>query len=123
MDEICSAILGRINELCCVGNFIILEEDELYACFPDGAERTRANLESALRKLKAGGFIELRYDRGDVFCLSPLRKQEKIQEEPATADKRPDMKYWAAGAAVLAAAALAGGFMGGIAAGLIAGLL
>lgn len=123
MDEICSAILGKLNDVCSVGNFIILEEDELYECFPEGSERKRDVLETALRKLKMSGYIELRYDRGDVFCLSPLKKPEKPQQEVVVAERAPDKKTYLLFAAACSLSSLVGGLIGGIAAAVIGGLI
>ncbi|MDE5943059.1 MAG: hypothetical protein K2H30_02495 [Clostridia bacterium] len=80
MDKICGAVLDKINSLSPSGRYVVIAEDEFYDCFPDGDE-SGERLDRALTLLKEGGYIDVKYSRGDLFCIAPLK--EYIEEEPA----------------------------------------
>lgn len=80
MDRICGAVLDKINSLSPAGRYVIIAEDEFYECFPDGGE-SEEQLDRALTRLKEGGYIDVKYSRGDLYCIAPLK--EYVEEEPA----------------------------------------
>ena len=80
MDRICGDVLARIHALSPAGRYVIIDESELFEAFPDGSEKTYAELERVLTCLKSGGFIDLKYSRGDTYCVAPLK--EYIEEPP-----------------------------------------
>lgn len=55
------------------GGYAIVSEDEFFEAFPEGAQRTRAELTRALDILAAEGYIDMRYSGGGLFCLSALK--------------------------------------------------
>ena len=84
MDRICGAVLNKINALSPAGRYVIVDEDELYDSFPDGAERSFDELKRTLTSLIKQGYIDVRYSRGETYCIAPLKKYEEeiIFEEP-----------------------------------------
>ena len=80
MDRICGAILNKIRALSPAGHYVIVDEDELYEAFPEDCERTDDALERALSALKGSGYIDLKYSRGEMYCVAPLK--EYIEESP-----------------------------------------
>lgn len=82
MDRICSAVLGKVFELSPDGRFVIIDEGEFFDAFPDESEKTYDELERALTLLKSGGYIDLKYSRGKMFCVAPLKRY--IEATPAS---------------------------------------
>ena len=78
MDRICGAVLDKIHELSPAGRYVIIAEDELFEAFPEGSEKDYKELERALSVLTKGGYVDLKYSRGDMYCVAPLK--EYIQE-------------------------------------------
>lgn len=83
MDRICGEVLARIHALSPAGRYVIIDEDEIFEAFPDGSEKTYDELERVLSFLKKGGYIDLKYSRGDTYCIAPLK--EYVQETPSPA--------------------------------------
>lgn len=79
MDRICGAVLDKIYDLSPAGRYVIIAVDEFYDAFPDGSEKTFDELDRALTSLKKGGYIDLKYSRGDMYCVAPLK--EYVEEE------------------------------------------
>ena len=82
MDRICGAVLDKINSLSPAGRYVVIAEDEFYDCFPEGGDENGDKLDKALTRLKEGGYIDVKYSRGDLFCIAPLK--EFIEDEPET---------------------------------------
>ena len=84
MDRICGAVLNKIHALSPAGRYVIVDEDELYDSFPDGAERSFDELKRILTALIKQGYIDVRYSRGETYCIAPLKKyeEEEIVYEP-----------------------------------------
>lgn len=80
MDRICGAVLGRIHSLSPAGRYVIIAEDEFFEAFPDGCEATYEELDRALNVLKKNGYIDVRYSRGSLYCVAPLK--EYVEEQP-----------------------------------------
>lgn len=116
MDEICCAVLNKLNQLGEIGNFIIVEKGELFEVLPETEENKSHAVESALKKLRTDGYIEIRYSRGDVFCLAPLKKIE-VTEQQAIAKTADFSKK---NATIYAVCCFFGSFLGGLLACLIA---
>lgn len=76
MDRICVAVLDKICSLAPLGRYVIISEDEFFENFPEDAEKSETELKKALRNLVSGGFIDLRYSSGDLYCAAPLKKYE-----------------------------------------------
>lgn len=54
------------------GGYKIIFEDEMLEAFPEDF-RTRETLEAALKKLSQDGCVDVKYVRGDAFCLAFLK--------------------------------------------------
>ena len=91
MDRICGAVLDRIFALSPAGRYVIIAEDEFYEAFPDGSEKTYDELERVLSALRSGGYIDLKYSRGDMYCVAPL-KQYVRETEPVIEVEPPKGK-------------------------------
>lgn len=86
MDRICGAVLDRIHALSPEGRYVIIDEDEIFEAFPDGSDRTYDELERVLTALRSGGYIDLKYSRGDMYCVAPLKAYvEELPSSPAPA--------------------------------------
>ncbi len=55
-------------------------EDELFDAFPDGEDRSETALKAVLKSLKEGGFIDLKYSSGDLYCIAPIKNYEPAPE-------------------------------------------
>jgi len=113
MDEICRALSSAICEAG-LGGYRIFYEDELICSLPDCDEST---LRAALERLEKGGYIDIKYARGDVFCIEARRAfdekekdlpAENIAEPKRTAGDKPNFKTYA----LLIIAAFLGGATG-----------
>ena len=83
MDRICGAVLNKIHALSPAGRYVIVDEDELYDAFPDGEEKSFDELKKSLNLLVKQGYIDVKYSRGDIYCIAPLRRyEEETVEEP-----------------------------------------
>lgn len=72
MDDICLALFNVLNEEA-KGGCGVFYEDELLEAIP-GDLRTRETLEAALKKLHGEGCIEVKYARGEAFCIAVKRE-------------------------------------------------
>ena len=79
MDRICVAVLDKIQKLSPAGRYVIIAEDEFYEDFPEGSEKSFQELDRALTVLRRGGYIDLKYSRGDMYCVAPLKRY--VEEE------------------------------------------
>ncbi|MDE6691653.1 MAG: hypothetical protein K2K04_06750 [Clostridia bacterium] len=122
MEDICT----KLSALLCdagMGGYKIFYEEELAECLPDGM-RNRETLEAALKNLNGGGYIDVKYARGDAFCIECIKKYEapaaEIQPENSAAAVeavRPAFSKSVYFAFFLFA------FLGGAAGGLLAAIL
>jgi hypothetical protein len=83
MDEICEALATKIYTSS-RGGYAIFYEDELFDEMPKAEDKTRETLEAALKKLSSGGFIEIKYARGNAFCMAGIKPYEKPEPEATT---------------------------------------
>ncbi len=85
MDRICGAVLDRIHALSPAGRYVIIDEDELYDAFPDGSEKSYDELERVLSALSNGGYIDMKYSRGEMYCVAPLKRYVEPEAPPPAA--------------------------------------
>lgn len=74
MEEMCT----KLSALFCdagMGGYKIFYEEELLDCLPESM-RNRDTLEAALKNLSGGGYIDVRYARGNTFCIASRKKYE-----------------------------------------------
>ncbi len=125
MEEICYSLCAKLIEAG-TGGYKIFYEEELLDCLPQEV-RNRETLEAALKKLNSERYIDVKYARGNAFCIAvfsqyPLPEDNDGQENDAPADEklvRADKKlYFTA-----ALSAFAGGLAGGCVAAIVAAVL
>ena len=118
MDRICGAVLDKLNALSPAGRYVIVDENEIFEAFPNGSSKTYDELERVLSDLRSGGYIDLKYSRGDMYCVAPLKEYVEEQSIPsapaATRKKRWDSVF---------ISAFAGGALGSLIISLIFALL
>lgn len=81
MDRIAVCTLEKICAAAPMGKYVIISEDEFFDSFPSDIGKKSDELNKALKSLKSGGFIDVKYSGGNMFCVAPLKQPEK---EPAT---------------------------------------
>ena len=79
MDRICGAVLYKVFSLSPAGRYVIIDEDEFYEVFPDGSDKSYDELDRVLSSLRSEGYIDLKYSRGDMYCVAPLKRY--VEEE------------------------------------------
>ena len=80
MEEICTSLSAV---LCKDGKtgYRIYYEDELLDALPEGV-RNRETLEAALKNLQSKGYADVKYARGDAFCIAALNKYVAEENVP-----------------------------------------
>ena len=89
MDRICGAVLNRIHSLSPAGRYLVIDEDELLEAFPDEAEKTFDELKRVLTTLCKGGFIDVKYSRGELYCIAPLKTYTEEPPAPESVEAEP----------------------------------
>ena len=88
MDRICGAVLNKIHALSPAGRYVIIDEDELYDAFPDGEDKSFDELKRSLGLLIKQGYIDVKYSRGDIYCIAPLKRyEEEAAEAPSEVEE------------------------------------
>ncbi|MGN1060542.1 MAG: hypothetical protein ACI4QN_02300 [Candidatus Coproplasma sp.] len=107
----------------------IFYEDELTEVFPEDL-RNRETLEAALKKLVSDGCVDVKYVRGEVFCIAVLKKYEPPKElenqdeEDSERCENGEQKLSVKKVYVCAAvAAFLGGMLGGCVTAIIAAVV
>ena len=118
MDRICGAVLDKINSVSQTGRYVIITEDEFFECFPDGCERSDDELDKALTALRSGGYIDVKYSRGDTYCVASLKEYVEEREEAAPAPEKKKRKI-----DFVFVSAFAGGALGSLIISLIFALI
>lgn len=111
MEELCRSVCNKIYTSTREG-YGIFYEDELLDAIPDG-ERTREALEAALKQLVNGGYIDVKYAKGNAFCIMGLKNYEEPVPLPPPAPQgkmTARKKFYA----LAFAAAFAGGALGSL---------
>ena len=117
MDRICGAILDKINSLSPAGRYVIIAEEEFNECLPE--DENGEQLDRALTRLKEDGYIDVKYSRGDLYCVAPLK--EYIEEQsPEEIPEEPRRKF---GFNFTFASAFLGGMLGSLIISLIFALV
>lgn len=81
MDRICGAVLNKIQALSPAGRYVIIDEDEFLDAFPQGSDRSFETLKKSLTTLCKQGYIDVKYSRGEIYCVAPLKKYEEAPTE------------------------------------------
>lgn len=88
MEELCRLINDKIYSSTREG-YGIFYEDELLDVLPE-SERTRETLEAVLKKLTKGGYADVKYAKGNAFCIIGLKVYEPEDSQPAEAPPEQD---------------------------------
>lgn len=72
MDEICVQLSAKLTETAANG-YVVFFEEELLEVIPENT-RNRETLEAALKLLASGGYIDVKYARGNAFCIASLKE-------------------------------------------------
>ncbi|MCD8040310.1 MAG: hypothetical protein LUD19_05885 [Clostridia bacterium] len=87
MDAIYTAVFEKILSSCSGGGYAIIDSAEFFDAIPDGGRKAIGEVESALKYLQKTGCIDLKYARGNLYCVCPLKAalpEEPKAEEPCT---------------------------------------
>lgn len=125
MDDILLALSSLLISSGTDG-YKIFYEDELTEVFPEDL-RNRETLEAALKKLVADGCVDVKYVRGEVFCIAVLKEYKPSEEvECDDCKEAKQVKYELSANRVYiyaAVAAFLGGMLGGCATAIIAAVV
>ena len=118
MDAVKRALFYKISESCKNGGFAIIDSTEFADAIPEGERRAAGEIDGALKELQKLGYIDIRYARGDMYCVAALKSE--LPEENCE-EKLPDRSPTVIGVkekinkfavALYAAAAFLGGAVG-----------
>lgn len=118
MDDVKRALFYKISESCKNGGFAIIDSTEFADAIPEGERRAAGEIDGALKELQKLGYIDIRYARGDMYCVAALKSE--LPEENCE-EKLPDRSPTVIGVkekinkfavALYAAAAFLGGAAG-----------
>ena len=76
MEEICALLSAFLCEAG-TGSYKIFYEEELMEVLPEEI-RNRETLEAALKNLGGGGYVDVKYARGNAFCIAAVKKFEPV---------------------------------------------
>lgn len=118
MDEVCTAIREKLTNIGTVGKYIIVEQDDLTEGLPPEKQNAESVTE-ALKKLRTEGWIDLRYARGELYCLALLKKWERpVEAKPQPVlQESTALPIWQQGL-IFAVCSTLGAFLGGLLSGL-----
>lgn len=116
MDSTNLAVLEKINSLAAIGRYIILSEDEINEAL--GGKSDGEEIKNSLKELAQGGYIDLKYSGGGMFCVAPLKEYENGGSGEDIPEER-GITVVKTGTAAAFFAALAGGALGSVIASLI----
>ena len=118
MDAVKRALFYKISESCKNGGFAIIDSTEFADAIPEGERRAAGEIDGALKELQKLGYIDIRYARGDMYCVAALKSElpeekceEKLPDRSATVvEVKEKINKFAV--ALYAAAAFLGGAAG-----------
>lgn len=87
MDAVKRALFYKISESCKNGGFAIIDSTEFADAIPEGERRAAGEIDAALKELQKTGYIDIRYARGDMYCVAALKSE--LPEENCE-EKLPD---------------------------------
>ncbi len=118
MDDVKRALFYKISESCKNGGFAIIDSTEFADAIPEGERRAAGEIDGALKELQKLGYIDIRYARGDMYCVAALKNElpeenceEKLPDRsPTVIEVKEKINKFAV--ALYAAAAFLGGAAG-----------
>ena len=123
MDEVCRAIFEKVKSGC-DGGAAVFDYGELAGAV-EGEELSPENVDGAVKKLCSEGFIDIKYARGNLYCLAPIREpgEQIARGEASPTVVEVKQKFSFKCALLYCAAALVGGAAGSAIASAIAAVL
>ncbi len=121
MDVISRAVFNKIALSCKDGGYAIIDGAEFADALPEGERRAAGEIEGALKALQKQGYIDIKYARGDMYCVAALKAalpdEQKEDEKTHSGAACPTVvevkqKFSKIAAAAYAAAAFLGGAAG-----------
>ncbi|MDE6585252.1 MAG: hypothetical protein K2K80_01045 [Clostridia bacterium] len=85
MDRICVAVLDKINSLASAGRYVVFSEEELKEALPENAD---GDIKQTLKALCDGGYIDVKYSSGNMYCIAPLKSY--VEETPPPPAEEPE---------------------------------
>ena len=118
MDDVKRALFYKISESCKNGGFAIIDSTEFADAIPEGERRAAGEIDGALKELQKLGYIDIRYARGDMYCVAAPKSElpeenceEKLPDRsPTVVEVKEKINKFAV--ALYAAAAFLGGAAG-----------
>ena len=118
MDVISRAVFNKIALSCKDGGYAIIDGAEFADALPEGERRAAGEIEGALKALQKQGYIDIKYARGDMYCVAALKSElpeenceEKLPDRsPTVIEVKEKINKFAV--ALYAAAAFLGGAAG-----------
>lgn len=124
MDRICCNVLEKICSQAPIGRYTVISAEEFFEVFPEDAESSQTELKKALKALATGGFIDVKYSDGEMFCAAPLKKYVPEPDPPAPIEQKVAEKPVKVRVALPAfLGAFAGGALGSLVISLIFALI
>lgn len=125
MEAIVKAIFEKVKNTCGDGGYAIIDSAEFADALPDGIRKSHEEIDGALKELQKGGFIDIKYARGDMYCVAALKNALPDEEEKQPAECSPTVievkeKFNVKAAALYSAFAFLGGAVGSAIISLIA---
>lgn len=111
------AVLSKINSLAPKGRYIILSEEEISEALEGQADGEA--ISKACKELAKGGYIDLKYSGGGMFCLAPLKDIEPVEPQAEITQEEREVVVVKTGTAAAFFAALIGGALGSVITSLI----
>lgn len=118
MDDVKRALFYKISESCKNGGFAIIDGTEFADAIPEGERRAAGEIDGALKELQKLGYIDIRYARGDMYCVAALKselpeencEEKLLDRSPTVVEVKEKINKFAV--ALYAAAAFLGGAAG-----------
>ena len=116
MEAILKAVFEKVQSACKDGSYAIIDSAEFSDAVPDGERKTPGEIDGGLKTLQKGGFIDIKYARGDMYCVAALKsalpeeKEEPKECSPTVIEVKE--KFNSRAAAVYSACAFLGGALG-----------
>ena len=91
LDERSKILLKKVNERCTEGSFNVIDKTELLSVYPKRFKADETVLEQSLKNLSAYGYVLLKYEDENVYCLAPTPKGRAFYEDETelkTIDRR-----------------------------------
>lgn len=83
LDERSTSLLNYINEKCAEGSYKIFSVEELVEDFPLRYGADADLIRQIVTALSTGGYISLKFDRDEEFCIAPTPKGREYFEVQA----------------------------------------